>query len=222
MAETFPAESSKGTSKSVPKTVWLGLGGGILLGILVGLLLIPVSIVAGARSAFRALHWSRTTAIDTSAPSVVEKIRQLSRLESVEYSIDKIVEGDRQAPGVPNFLAGDRLLLIAHGQVIAGVDLSQLKNGDLTVDGDTVHLHLPAAQILTARIDNDRTRVYERSTGLLVTADPNLETQVRQAAEKQITQAALDDHILDQAQANARVTITGLLYALGFHKVDVK
>ena len=67
-----------------------------------------------------------------------------------------------------------------------------------------------------------RTRVYERTTGLLVPADPNLESQVRQAAEKQITQAALDDKILETARANAKVTITGLLYALGFHKVDVQ
>lgn len=215
MAETTPVDSPA----SPARALWLWLCGGVVLGLLLGLFLIPVSVLAGARSAFGALH--RTTAIDTSAASVVEKIRQLSRLETVEYSIDKIVEGNRQAPGIPNFLAGDRLLLIAHGEVIAGVDLAALKKTDIRVDGDTVHIHLPAAQILIARIDNQRTRVYERTTGLLVPADPNLESQVRQAAEQQITQAALNDHILDQAQANAKVTITGLLYALGFRNVDV-
>jgi hypothetical protein len=61
-----------------------------------------------------------------------------------------------------------------------------------------------------------------RTTGLLVPADPNLESQVRQAAEDQIRQAAVDDKILEKARDNARVTVTGLLYALGFKKVDVQ
>lgn len=203
-----------------PRRTWLWLCGGLLLGLVIGAVLIPVSLLAGVRSAVGSWHWNRR--LDLSAPSVVEKIRQLSRLETVEYSMDKIVEGNRQAPGIPDFLAGDRLLLIAHGEVIAGVDLSALKNSDLRVEGDTVHVRLPAAQILVTRIDNGRTRVYERTTGLLVPADPNLESQARQAAEQQITQAALDDKILETASANAKVTITGLLYGLGFHKVDVQ
>jgi hypothetical protein len=81
---------------------------------------------------------------------------------------------------------------------------------------------LPAAQILVTRIDNARSRVYERTTGVLVPPDPNLESQVRQAAEQQITQSAQDDKILDKARDNARVTVTGLLYALGFKRVDVQ
>jgi hypothetical protein len=114
------------------------------------------------------------------------------------------------------------MLFIAHGEVIAGVDLAQLGKNDVRVAGDAVEVRLPAAQILVTRIDNERSRVYERTTGLLVPADPNLESQVRQAAEQQITQAALDDKILEKASDNARVTVTGLLYALGFRRVDVK
>ena len=206
------------------RRVLLAMGvGAALLGLMVALILIPTALVnAGLWTPFGNLRWGRMTRIDTSAPSVVEKIRQLSRLESVQYSIDKIVEGNRQAPGIPNFLAGDRLLFIAHGEVIAGVDLTQLGKGDVRVDGDHVQVKLPAAQILVAKVDNERSRVYERTTGLLVPADPSLEGQVRQAAEQQITQAAIDDKILDKARDNARVSVTGLLYALGFRQVNVQ
>jgi hypothetical protein len=152
----------------------------------------------------------------------VERIRQLSRLESVEYSLDKIVEGERQSAYLPDFLAGDKLLLVAHGEVIAGIDLGQLKAEDVQVNGDKVHVHLPAAQILTTRIDNGRTRVYSRTTGLLVASDPNLESEVRETAEQQIAQAALDDGILDKARQNARTSVTALLYALGFRTVSVE
>jgi hypothetical protein len=205
------------------RALWvLAIGAGVL-GLVLALVLVPAVLVgAGLRAGFGGLHWGRTTRIDTSAPAVVDKIRQLARLESVNYSIDKIVEGSRQAPGIPNFLAGDRMLFIAHGEVIAGVDLTQLGKDDVRVDGDSVEVYLPASQILVTRIDNQRSRVYERTTGLLVPADPSLESQVRQAAEQQITQAALDDKILEKARDNARTTVTGLLYALGFRRVTVQ
>ena len=76
--------------------------------------------------------------------------------------------------------------------------------------------------MFTTRIDNGGTRVYSRTTGLPVSADLHLESQVRVAAEQQIAQAALDDGILDKARANARTSVTALLYGLGFHTVDVQ
>jgi len=57
------------------------------------------------------------------------------------------------------------------------------------VHGDAVAVRLPQPQILTTRIDNDKTRVYSRITGLLVAEDPNLESEVRLAAEQQFTQS---------------------------------
>jgi hypothetical protein len=204
------------------RALWAVLVGSVLLALFVGLVLVPALLVGAGIWSFGGGHFGRTTRIDTSAIAVVEKIRQLSRLESVNYTVDKIVEANKEAPGIPNFLAGDRMLFIAHGDVIAGVDLTQLGKNDVQVNGDSAQVHLPAAQILVTRIDNAKSRVYQRTTGLLVPADPNLESQVRQAAEEQIRQAAIDDQILDKARDNARVTVTGLLYALGFKKVDVK
>jgi len=196
-----------------------------ILGILLGFLMLSASDRLGSPSIWSRLGGfitHRSTSIDLSSPSVVEKIRQLSRLETVDYSLDKIVSGERGNPYIPDFLIGDKLLLIAHGEVIAGVDLSQLKPGDVTVSGNSVRVRLPQPQILTTRIDNSRTRIYSRTTGLLVAPDPNLESQVRQAAEQQIGQAALDDGILDKARQNARISVTALLSGLGFHSVDVE
>ena len=197
----------------------------ILLGMLLGLLVFSVFThvaTAGVWNRLAGFLSGRGTGIDTSSPSVVEKIRELSRLETVDYSIDRIVEGDRENRYLPSFLVGDQLMLVAHGEVIAGVDLSQIKPGDVSVSGDIVTVTLPQAQILATRLDNGRTRVYSRTTGLLVQADPNLESQVRQAAEQQFTQAALDDGVLTKATQSARTSVTALLNGLGFHHVEVK
>ncbi len=163
----------------------------------------------------------RTLSIDVSQPTVVDRIQRLQRLETVIYTMDKVVTGSKENPILPDFLAGDRLLMLVHGEVVAGIDFSDLKPGDVRVDGKTVHIHLPAPQIFRTRLDSAKTRVYSRQTGLLVPSDPNLETQVRQEAEQQLQEAAMADGILRNAQQNAASTIRSLLQGLGFESIDV-
>jgi hypothetical protein len=167
----------------------------------------------------------RTAVYDTSVPAVVQRIQRLNRLETVVYSIDTVVEGSKSSAVLPDLLAGDRILLVVHGQSIAGIDLSQLKPEDVRIEekngGRSIHVTLPASQLFVTTLDNQHTRVYARSTGLLVPVDQNLESDTRAKAEQQLQQAALSDGILDTARKNARATITTLLYSLGFSQVDV-
>jgi hypothetical protein len=167
----------------------------------------------------------RTSSFDTSVPAVVQKIQRLSRLETVVYSLDTVVEGNKSSPILPDLLAGDRILLVVHGQSIAGIDLGLLKPEDIRITESngtrSIHVTLPASQLFVTTLDNQHTRVYARSTGLLVPVDQNLETETRTRAQDQLQQAALADGILDVARKNARATVTTLLYGLGFQNVDV-
>jgi len=162
------------------------------------------------------------THVSIDQPTVVRQVRALQRIETVGYSLDKILSGERENPILPQFLAGDRLLLVAHGEVIAGVDLSKLQPKDVQVRGRSVSIRLPAAEIFTTSLDNARTRVYSRDTGLFSTPDPNLEGEVREEAERQLRTAALDDGILKIAETNARQTINSLLTSLGFTNVEIR
>ena len=161
-----------------------------------------------------------------SAPTVVEKVQKLNRVETVVYSLDTVVEGTESSALLPDALAGDRLLMIVHGQTIAGVDMSKLKPEDVQItelgDGRAIQLTLPPSEVFLTTLDNAKSRVYRRDTGLFVSADPNLETNTRQKAQAQLQEAALSDGILDQARKNARETVTAMLEGLGFTKVDVR
>jgi len=167
----------------------------------------------------------RSTTYDTSVPAIVRRIQHLSRLETVVYSLDTIVEGSKSSAVLPDLIAGDRILLVVHGQAIAGIDLSQLKPEDVRITESngirSIHVTLPASQLFLTMLDNQHTRVYARSTGILVPVDPNLESDTRAKAQQQLQQTALSDGILDAARKNARATITTLLYSLGFQQVDV-
>jgi hypothetical protein len=159
--------------------------------------------------------------IDTSRPSVVRQIQQLQRLETVVYAMDKIVSGGYESKYLPRFLAGDRILLIVYGDVTAGVDLSRIEADSVRIEDRSVTLTLPAAEIFSTRIDNERTRVYSRETGLFSAVDPALETEVRKEAERQIRQAALDSGVLQAAIVNARHTLEAFLRGLGFERVEI-
>ncbi|MEO7157871.1 MAG: DUF4230 domain-containing protein [Vicinamibacterales bacterium] len=159
--------------------------------------------------------------IDLSRPAVVQRIQRLQRLETVVYSMEKIVTGTQDNAYLPKFLGGDRILLIVHGEVTAGIDLAKLDESNIKISGTSIELDLPPAEIFSTRIDNQRTRVYSRETGLFTTPDPNLESEARREAERQIGQSAIESGILKTAADNGRANLTGLLEALGFQTVVV-
>jgi len=162
----------------------------------------------------------RTTHTDLSQPTVVDRIQKLQRLETVVYTMEKIVTGEKESTILPNFLAGDRMLLLVHGECIAGIDFQMLKPADVQVTGKKIRVHVPQAQLLVTRLDSSKTRVYSRQTGLLVPTDPNLESQVREEAERDLRRSALADGILQKAQENARSTLMSLMQSMGFQEVE--
>src|SRR6201996_9287427 len=196
----------------------------LLLGLVVGagaFVLFVRHATKGAWDEFAAKLTGRSLSIDTSLPTVVNKIQQLQRLETVVYNMDKVVEGTRENAYLPNFLAGDKLLLVVHGQTVAGIDLSHLQLSDIQIHDRAIHVHLPQPEIFTTTLDNAKTRVYSRETGLFVAADPNLETEVRAKAQQDLQQSAIADGILETARKNASATLTTMLLGLGFDQVQV-
>lgn len=160
--------------------------------------------------------------VRTDQPAVVLQVQQLNRLETASFTIEKVIEGgvDQGSP-ILNALLGDRLLFIAHGSVIAGVDLAQLKPEDVILhDDQSLSLRLPPARVLSHSLDNGMSRVYDRQRGLLSKGDPNLETQVRQEADQQILEAACQGGILQVANTNAQTQVRALLVTMGFRQVE--
>lgn len=148
--------------------------------------------------------------------TVIREVRTLARLETIQYTIEKVVTADR-GQGSLEFLFGDELIFVAHGVVIAGVDLAKLEVNDLWWEGGVLHVRLPDPEIFIATLDNDKSYIYDREKGLFTRGDIHLETAARQIAEDAIEEAALEDGILDLARVNAE----SYLFRL-FHTIDIK
>jgi len=150
--------------------------------------------------------------------TIIREVRTLARLETIQYSIEKVVTADR-GQGKLEFLFGDELIFVAHGVVIAGVDLANLEVNDLWWDAGVLYVRLPEPEIFISTLDNDASYVYDRDRGLFTKGDIHLETAARQVAERAIEEAALEDGILEMAQINAETYLFRLFHTLGISDV---
>ena len=148
----------------------------------------------------------------------INEVRALARLETIQYSVEKVITAET-GQGTFDFLFGDKLLFVAHGIVIAGIDMSRINPGDMQMQNGVLTIALPETEIFIATLDNDKSYVYDRETGLLTHGDVNLETSARQVAEAEIRKAALEDGILDLAYQNAKSYLSLFFQSLGFTNV---
>ena len=150
--------------------------------------------------------------------TIIREVQSLARLETIQYSVQKVITAEVNQ-GVLGPLFGDKLLLVAHGYVIAGVDLARLSIDDLRLENGTLYVSLPEAEVFVATLDNEKSYIYDRTTGLLRKSDSDLETAARLVAEQEIYNGAIEDGILDQAQLNAELFLERLLNTLGYLRV---
>ena len=154
-----------------------------------------------------------------STATILQQVKTLSQLVTVQYVLEKIEAYDDPKPWP---MGENRVLMVAHGTVKAGIDFARLEPGDLKVSGRKLSIRLPPAQILDAYLDEKQTRVVERTTGLLRAFDKDLEQTVRQNAVDDIRRGARNGGILKDADERARAQLTNLFQQLGFQEVEFR
>lgn len=160
-----------------------------------------------------------STTPDTTA--IVKEIRGLNRWETVTFTVEKIIDSGTTGNIFQQFLFGNRILLIAHGEAIGGFDLSNFSQNDITTNGSEITITLPPPQILITSLDNAKTQVYDRQQGLLVAPSNDMESKALASAQKAIQDAACNEGILTTASTNAKTILTSLLTSLGFTKITI-
>lgn len=148
----------------------------------------------------------------------INEVRALARLETIQYSVEKVITAE-VGQGTFDFLFGDKMLFVAHGVVIAGIDMEKIGPEDLRMENGVLYVTLPPTEIFVATLDNQKSYVYDRETGFLNKGVQDLETLARQTAEDEIRRAALEDGILQQAQTNAENYLFRFFQSLGYDNI---
>ena len=148
-----------------------------------------------------------------SSTTVLRQVQTLSQLVTVKYVMEKVVifEDVKWYPG-----GESRVLLVAHGVVKAGVDFDKVNLEDVAVSGKRVTIKVPPAQITDCSLDDQETKVVERTTGLLRTFDKDLEQTARKIAVDDIRRAARSAGILKDADERARAQLQRMFQQAGY------
>lgn len=158
-------------------------------------------------------------------PDVIVAVRSLGRLETESYHLERVVDlTDHQTQLFGLVKAKDAILLVAVGDVVAGVDLEQVAPSDVDTDWTrrSVTLRLPPPSVFSAKLDEQATRVYSRTTDLVAARHEDLETRARAEAARSMEAAAVEHGLLDRARRDAERALTGLLKSVGFSEVRVE
>ncbi len=159
---------------------------------------------------------------NTNQSAVVLQIQQLNKLETAQFTIEKIIDSKTVSSNIfQEFLYGDKILLIAHGEVVAGFDLSKISKEDIKIQENRLTVSLPPPEILYTRIDNDKTKVYDRTQGLLTKGNKDLESEARLRAEESIRKAACDAKILDQATDSVKKQLKTMFGSYGYSEITI-
>lgn len=166
---------------------------------------------------------ARVVSVTPSPTVVVQRLQALNRLETAQFVSQHVVEARSESTWLPPFLAGERLLLVAQVEVVAGLDMKQVSPRDIEVKGDEVVVTLPPPRILSVRIDEAKTKVFARERGWLVfKPDIDLEREARLQALSEARQAALRSELLPFAQQKAEENLRTFLQTLGFKRVEIR
>jgi len=151
----------------------------------------------------------------------IYEIKNIGLLSTTEYTIGKIIK--LSDPG-EWYKFGDRKLLIScKAKIKAGVDFKKLKDEDIVVDGNTITVTLPPAEITSFVMDPNLVRTeMENVNGFRQSFTQQEKNNFMRQGEQSIRKDIKETKILKDAEQSASNFLTDFYKQLGFETVIVK
>ncbi len=192
----------------------------ILLAAAAWLVLSQLNVLPSISDLFK----SKTVIIDNT-PVLIKEIKQIAELTTA-ISYDEVVVDSVKFnnvpfiitnPLAPGLVTKDKIVLIARGKVIAGVDLKEIKEKDIFIDKDSISIRLPQPNILSSIINPSDFETFSEK-GNWANAEVTL---VKEKALRMIKQRAIEQNILRTAAEKAKSVLEQFLGSAGFTKVHL-
>lgn len=148
--------------------------------------------------------------------------KELGYLTTVQYTLQTVVEVEREKVIIGPISSKDKVLLLAVGNVQAGIDVSHLSENNVTINGTSARLTLPRAQITSVELLPNETKIYDSNRGWFQSDYAGIEVEALNEARRQLEGWAINRvDIYDQAETLARLQLTDFLRQLGFEEIDI-
>ncbi len=160
-------------------------------------------------------------------PVIITEINTLAQLITVTFTDEIVMDTAKIGNGMPSLLPTnigtmlvpglDRLIIIARGKVVVGTNLKGLREKDIQVTGDSIHIILPHAKILQTIMNPSDFETFDEKGDWNEAAVTALKIKIR----NQINEHAIQQKVLQQADVRCKNIIETFLKNTGFKKVEI-
>ena len=150
---------------------------------------------------------------EVDAAILMEEIAQISELATAEqsYTVAEKVSSSNTLFDLVDIPFTEKFFILTYaGSIKAGVNLD---DASIAVEGTTVRVTLPPAQILSDAIDTESFKTLHEQEGLFNPLHVDDVTQYLDKTRQEAEAAALAGDVLAEAQANAEESVRALLGA---------
>jgi len=169
------------------------------------------------------------------SPPSIDEIRTMGRLDTVEMSLSVVVtvKHDYRGPD-------EKLTYGVCGRIVAGVDLEELTSQDAVINGTTITLSLPQAEVFSVDptlvwnvAETEEYQIDKRKAQILPVCNytyswdeapfrdktPELIRNAEEQAIIQFKEIAGEGYLLETAQSNAEKEMARFLMLMGYDEV---
>jgi hypothetical protein len=148
---------------------------------------------------------------------IVVNWRELGHLAVDQYKARTVVEVTRSS-----FWGTDRILLEAVGNIQVGIDMKAIRPSDVEIEGTSVRITLPRAQVTAVEILPAESRVYDSRRKWLFSEYEGIEVEAMDRARDELWQwAANEESMLRRSESLARLQLAEFLRKLGFREIEI-
>ncbi len=171
---------------------------------------------------FSGLFKSKNVTIENT-PVLIKEMNSISELMTISAYDELVIDTTKPAMNIPNILLPiptpsiNKLVLIARGQIIAGIHLKELQPENIMTKEDTVLIELPPARITDAIINPSGFEIFMEKGNWSATEV----TELKKRAKQLMIERNIQQGLLKKASERATAVLTGFLKNVGYKNIII-
>ena len=153
--------------------------------------------------------------------TVLERIGMAGELVTAVGCVQSIIRSEEVTSLLKVQVGATELLYVGVGQIRAGLNLTEIDEKAIAIDGYKVTVTLPPCKVLDEKIDVTKSYVFDVRRSMIYSPKAiHLQSAAEKDALREIRQAAIQAGLLEQAQKQAKILLRYWCEAAGFRTVE--
>lgn len=180
------------------------------IGIIPGLIIIILLGVIGY-GALEQFILEPTRVANNTVSMMLERSDRIAELATIREAYSTLISSQTSMPAGIQQIWGTDVSLFATGQIVAGVDLKNLREQDITIEPGRVTIQLPPPRYFDCYLIENATATLSRRDGWFGATNPQIETEARRYALERVISISFTEGVLVKANEQAKDVLENII-----------